>query len=79
MKMITSYLQDRELINETDGNLCTMKVTSRAAQASMIAPEPWNISYDELLKIDMPPDTYLVEYADDIIYNIILARTLEIE
>ena len=43
-----------------------MKVTSGAKQGSILGPELWHISYDGILKIDMPPDTYLVGYADDI-------------
>ena len=43
-----------------------MKVTSGSAHGWILGPELWNISYDEILKIDMPPDTYLVGYADDI-------------
>ena len=66
INMIRSYLQDRDLIYETEENLCTKKIKSGAAQGSILGPELWNISNDEILKIDMPPDTYLVGYADDI-------------
>ena len=76
MKMIKSYQQDRELIYDTEGNLCTKKITSGATQGSILGPELWNISYDEILKIDMPPDTYLVGYADDIA-AVIAGRDIE--
>lgn len=64
--MIRSYLRDRELIYLTEGRRHKMKVTSGAAQGSILGPELWNISYDEILNIDMPPEAYLVGYADDI-------------
>ena len=56
--------------------MCTKTITSGAAQSSILEPELWNISYDEILKIDMPPDTYLVGYADDIA-AIIAGRDIE--
>ena len=76
MKMIRSYIQDCELIYETQGNLCKKKITSGAAQGYILGPELYNISYDEILKIDMPPDTYLAGYADDI-SAVIAGRDIE--
>ena len=55
MKMRRSYLQEPELIYEIEGNLCTMKVTSSAAQGSILGPELWNICY-----MYISPDTYLL-------------------
>ncbi|XP_073811858.1 uncharacterized protein [Musca autumnalis] len=43
-----------------------MQVTSGAAQGSILGPDLWNATYDEILKIEMPHDTYLVGSADDI-------------
>ena len=60
----THYTRNIVLLATTEENLCTKKITSGAAHGSILGPDQWNISYDAILKIDMPPDTYLVGYAD---------------
>lgn len=66
MKIIKSYLSERKLIyNTTDGEK-SVDVTSGAAQGSILGPDLWNVSYDNILGIDMPQNTFLVGYADDI-------------
>ena len=41
-----------------------MKATSGTVQGSILEPQLWNISFDEILKIGRFSDTYLVGYAD---------------
>lgn len=53
-----------------------MNVTSGAAQGSILGPDLWNINYDELLEIEMPDDTHLVAFADDVA-ALITARNVE--
>ena len=43
-----------------------MQVTSGAAQKSISGLDLWNVTYDEILRIEMPEYTFLVGYADDI-------------
>lgn len=76
MKMIRNYLKDRVLIYNTSECTKRMQVTSGAAQGSILGPDIWNASYDEILKIEMPADTFLVGYADDIA-AVIQARNTE--
>lgn len=76
MRMIKNYLKDRVLIYNTSGGIRRMEVTSGAAQGSILGPDLWNASYDEILKIEMPEDTFLVGYADDIA-AVIKARNTE--
>lgn len=75
MKMVRSYLRDRVLIYEKVGKTHEKQITAGAAQGSILGPELWNISYDEILHIEMPSETYLVGYADDIA-AVITARTM---
>lgn len=65
-KVIRSYFKERELIYDTKEGKRRIPLTSGAAQGSILGPELWNISYDDILKIEMPEDTFLVGYADDI-------------
>lgn len=66
LRIIRNYLKDRELLYNTTEGQRKMEVTSGAAQGSILGPDLWNISYDEILRIEMPQDTFLVGYADDI-------------
>ena len=54
----------------------TKKISSGAARGSILGPELWNISYVEILKMDMPSDTHRVGYADDIA-AVIAGRDIE--
>lgn len=76
MKIISSYLSDRVLTYNTSSGRKRAQVTSGAAQGSILGPDLWNASYDEILRIDMPKDTFLVGYADDIA-AVIQARNTE--
>lgn len=66
MRIVRSYLKDRELVYNTSQGPRRKKITSGAAQGSILGPDLWNVSYDGILNIDMPDDCYLVGYADDI-------------
>lgn len=76
MKIIRSYLRNRVLMYNTSEGTRKIQITSGAAQGSILGPDLWNISYDEILKIDMPENTFLVGYADDIA-AVIQARNTE--
>ena len=66
MKVIKDYLKNRVLIYDTNQGPKRMQVTSGAAQGSILGPDLSNATYDEILRIEMPEDTFLVGYADDI-------------
>jgi hypothetical protein len=66
LRILHSYLSKRKLIFETTDGLCSKNVTGGAAQGSILGPDLWNISYDGILQMKMPDDTFLVGYADDI-------------
>lgn len=74
LRMVQDYLRERVLQYDTTEGQRTTEVTGGAAQGSVLGPDIWNDSYDELLDIpEMPGDTFLVGYADDAAV-VILAR-----
>lgn len=76
LRMIGDYLKDRALIFNTREGKRRVKVTSGAAQGSILGPDLWNIAYDSLLRLEMPDECVLVGYADDVA-TLIAARTVE--
>lgn len=76
LRMIESYLRDRALLYDTLEGQRRIPVTSGAAQGSILGPDLWNVSYDGLLRLDMPDETRLVGYADDVAV-LIASRTVD--
>jgi len=76
LRMVDSYLKDRALLYDTLQGQRRVAVTSGAAQGSILGPDLWNVSYDSLLRLDMPDETLLVGYADDVA-ALVSARTVE--
>ena len=75
-RMLESYLSDRELIYHTSEGRRKKRITSGAAQGSILGPDLWNISYDDIFRIEMPDETHLIGYADDVA-AVIVARNME--
>ncbi|KRK05561.1 uncharacterized protein Dyak_GE27431 [Drosophila yakuba] len=76
MRIIQNYLDNRRVLYQTIAGEKCIDITSGAAQGSILGPELWNISYDEIFHLEMPDDTFLVGYADDIV-AVITARNTE--
>lgn len=51
-------------------------MTAGAAQEPILGPDLWNVSNDEILRRQMPEDTFLVKQADTIVI-VIMARGIE--
>lgn len=66
MRILHDYLRDRTLIYDTKEGRRKIAVTAGVAQGSVLGPDLWNASYDSLLRAEMPDETHLVGYADDI-------------
>lgn len=76
LRMVQSYLRDRELVYETSDGPRRRQITAGAAQGSILGPDLWNVAYDGIFRMEMPEDTFLVGYADDIA-AVITARDTE--
>lgn len=76
LRMLQSYLKDRKLVFSTPDGPRRRDITAGAAQGSILGPDLWNIAYDGILRMEMPRETFLVGYADDIAV-IITARDVD--
>ena len=76
LRMIEAYLTDRVLLYDTTEGQRRVSITSGAAQGSILGPDLWNVSYDSLLRLDMPDESLLVGYADDVA-ALIAARNVD--
>lgn len=63
IKILGSYFQDRELKVDGDNK---MALTCGVPQGSLIGPLVWNVYYDTVLRLGLPPNTMAVAYADDL-------------
>lgn len=76
MKIIESYFTNRKLRYNTDDGMKYHTITAGVPQGSVLGPLLWNIMYDGILRLELPPRTKVVGFADDIA-ALIVAKTLE--
>lgn len=76
LRLLDDYLKNRVLLYSTTEGQRRTQITAGAAQGSILGPDLWNASYDGLLRLEMPEETRLVGYADDVA-ALIAARTVE--
>ncbi|KAH8406431.1 hypothetical protein KR222_000970, partial [Zaprionus bogoriensis] len=66
IRMVRSYFSGRVLRYDTDDGLRTHDVTLGVPQGSVLGPLLWNAMYDAVLKLELPENTQLIGFADDI-------------
>jgi len=64
VEMIRSWLSERSLL--TGAEQSARPVTCGVPQGSVLGPALWNVSYDSLLEMQVPPGVHLVGFADDL-------------
>ncbi|XP_060516193.1 uncharacterized protein LOC132695754 [Cylas formicarius] len=66
INLIASYLSDREILLEAQGQAKGIGITSGVPQGSVLGPTLWNVLYDRLFALEMPNGVTLIGFADDI-------------
>lgn len=75
-KVIESYFSGRKLRYSTDEGMKYYSVSSGVPQGSVLGPLLWNIMYDGVLNLHLPPKTTIVGFADDIAV-VVVGKTIQ--
>lgn len=64
--LILHLLEDRIISYETETHKINIKLTKGAPQGSPLSPFLWNVIISELLTLEMPANTTIQAFADDL-------------
>ena len=65
IRMLDNYLSDRWVVYEGDSWTVKHEMTCGTPQGSRVGPIIWNITFDDLLEMELPESIELVGFADD--------------
>ena len=64
--ILWDYLRDRKIIyRDRNGRIRERVVQRGVPQGSVLGPTLWSLAFDRVLRTPLPPDCYLMCYADD--------------
>lgn len=66
IRLVANYLSNRVLCCETTEGHSEFTLTGGVPQGSVLGPLLWNVMYDGILRLQLPQDTKLVAFADDV-------------
>lgn len=75
IELLKSYLSDRKIVGEAFNR----SMTAGVPQGSILGPTLWNILYNGILNIEVPENTKLIAYADDLAMVTAARNEIEIE
>lgn len=76
IQVLGSYLSNRKIVLEADGQSKSLEVRRGVPQGSILGPVLWNLLYDDLFKIELPEGVTLIGFADDVAMTVV-AKTEE--
>lgn len=77
--MMRAYMSDSEVQVPGGNGVSTFMASEGVPQGSVLRPALWNILYDSLLRLDLPPGINAVAYADDLALVALARTTTELE
>lgn len=65
--IVESYFSGRTItVSRADGSKSIRRVSCGDPQGSVLSPDLWNVLYNGLLKMKLPPDVEIIAFVDDI-------------
>jgi len=61
-----------------NGKIYDRRVTCGVPQGSVLGPILWNVGYDAVLRVDLPPGCEVIEYADDTVIVVVGDSLVEV-